>query len=57
MINDEAVDVIKAEEDKAYEVIIFDSLKNKDIKTIWNQWKVVSLLLTMFSYCVINVIK
>ena len=37
MISDEAVDVIKAEEDKAYEVIIFDSLKNKDIKTIWNQ--------------------
>ena len=28
-----------------------------DIKLIWNQWKVVSVSLIMFSYFIINVIK
>ena len=44
--------------DKAHEVIreLFDSLKI-DIKLIWNQWKVVSFILIMFIYCIINVIQ
>ena len=47
MINDEAVEVIKE---------LFDSLKI-DIKIISNLWKVVSLSLIMFIYCIINAIK
>ena len=45
MLNDETDKAIKQ---------LFDSLKI-NIETIWNKSKVVSLYLTMFSYCIINV--
>ena len=47
MISDEVDEVIKE---------IYDALKNR-YKKIWNQRKVASLSLLMFSYCIINLIK